>query len=313
MADKLVFMEKFNSKYLSKEDILKLYNKLSDIGRIPLKNFENLQKMLYRTNYMMKCGNSYRKATKEEYVNGAYGVYSEKESILDAYKTKYIDILLDYILKGFTYDKDINSKKLIEVYEYMLTDSFISDLSVIMCAEPFVFNSCESKYEEYTKDILLLLKKELDPDYGTNYERTTFKIVAKLLKTKNYVPTQSQFKCINIEYSKLKKHRIELDKEVVKFAQTILNIVKVDDSYTEMLVNIASQAVNKNFLTDKQKNVLISFNLDKYMSSRGISVNSESNKLEKNTCDMAFMDIELTQDEIDELPSFDTFNTGGIK
>lgn len=312
MADNLVFMEKFNSKYLSKEDILKLYNKLSDNGRIPLKNFENLQKMLYRTNYMMKCGNFYRKATREEYVNGAYGVYSEKESILDAYKTKYIDIVLDYILKGFTYDKDINAKKLIEVYEYMFTDSFISDLSVIMGAEPFAFNKCESKYEEYTKDILTLLKRELDPDYGTNYERTTFKIVAKMLKTKNYIPTQSQFKCINIEYSKLKKHRTELDKELITFAQKVINTVKVDDSYTEMLVNIANQAVSKNFLTEKQKNVLVAFNLDKYMSSRGISVGSESNKLGNNLNDSVYEDIQLSQDEIDELPSFDTFNTGGI-
>jgi hypothetical protein len=312
MADNLVFMEKFNSKYLSKEDILKLYNKLSDNGRIPLKNFENLQKMLYRTNYMMKCGNSYRKATREEYVNGAYGVYSEKESILDAYKTNYIDIVLDYILKGFTYDKDINAKKLIEVYEYMFTDSFVSDLSVIMGAEPFVFNRCESKYEEYTKDILTLLKRELDPDYGTNYERTTFKIVAKMLKTKNYIPTQSQFKCINIEYSKLKKHRTELDKELITFAQKVINTVKVDDSYTEMLVNIANQAVSKNFLTEKQKNVLVAFNLDKYMSSRGISVGSESNKLGNNLNDSVYEDIQLSQDEIDELPSFDTFNTGGI-
>lgn len=312
MADNLVFMEKFNSKYLSKEDILKLYNKLSDNGRIPLKNFENLQKMLYRTNYMMKCGNSYRKATREEYVNGAYGVYSEKESILDAYKTKYIDIVLDYILKGFTYDKDINAKKLIEVYEYMFTDSFVSDLSVIMGAEPFVFNRCESKYEEYTKDILTLLKRELDPDYGTNYERTTFKIVAKMLKTKNYIPTQSQFKCINIEYSKLKKHKTELDKELITFAQKVINTVKVDDSYTEMLVNIANQAVSKNFLTEKQKNVLVAFNLDKYMSSRGISVGSESNKLGNNLNDSVYEDIQLSQDEIDELPSFDTFNTGGI-
>ena len=312
MADNLVFMEKFNSKYLSKEDILKLYNKLSDNGRIPLKNFENLQKMLYRTNYMMKCGNSYRKATREEYVNGAYGIYSEKESILDAYKTKYIDIVLDYILKGFTYDKDINAKKLIEVYEYMFTDSFVSDLSVIMSAEPFVFNRCESKYEEYTKDILTLLKRELDPDYGTNYERTTFKIVAKMLKTKNYIPTQLQFKCINIEYSKLKKHRTELDKELITFAQKVINTVKVDDSYTEMLVNIANQAVSKNFLTEKQKNVLVAFNLDKYMSSRGISVGSESNKLGNNLNDSVYEDIQLSQDEIDELPSFDTFNTGGI-
>ena len=312
MADNLVFMEKFNSKYLSKEDILKLYNKLSDNGRIPLKNFENLQKMLYRTNYMMKCGNSYRKATREEYVNGAYGVYSEKESILDAYKTKYIDIVLDYILKGFTYDKDINAKKLIEVYEYMFTDNFVSDLSVIMGAEPFVFNKRESKYEEYTKDILTLLKRELDPDYGTNYERTTFKIVAKMLKTKNYIPTQSQFKCINIEYSKLKKHRTELDKELITFAQKVINTVKVDDSYTEMLVNIANQAVSKNFLTEKQKNVLVAFNLDKYMSSRGISVGSESNKLGNNLNDSVYEDIQLSQDEIDELPSFDTFNTGGI-
>lgn len=312
MADNLVFMEKFNSKYLSKEDILKLYNKLSDNGRIPLKNFDNLQKMLYRTNYMMKCGNSHRKATREEYVNGAYGVYSEKESILDAYKTKYIDIVLDYILKGFTYDKDINAKKLIEVYEYMFTDSFVSDLSVIMSAEPFVFNRCESKYEEYTKDILTLLKRELDPDYGTNYERTTFKIVAKMLKTKNYIPTQSQFKCINIEYSKLKKHRTELDKELITFAQKVISTVKVDDSYTEMLVNIANQAVSKNFLTEKQKNVLVAFNLDKYMSSRGISVGSESNKLGNNLNDSVYEDIQLSQDEIDELPSFDTFNTGGI-
>ena len=312
MADNLVFMEKFNSKYLSKEDILKLYNKLSDNGRIPLKNFENLQKMLYRTNYMMKCGNSYRKATREEYVNGAYGVYSEKESILDAYKTKYIDIVLDYILKGFTYDKDINAKKLIEVYEYMFTDSFVSDLSVIMSAEPFVFNRCESKYEEYTKDILTLLKRELDPDYGTNYERITFKIVAKMLKTKNYIPTQSQFKCINIEYSKLKKHRTELDKELITFAHKVISTVKVDDSYTEMLVNIANQAVSKNFLTEKQKNVLVAFNLDKYMISRGISVGSESNKLGNNLNDSVYEDIQLSQDEIDELPSFDTFNTGGI-
>ena len=78
-----------------------------------------------------------------------------------------------------------------------------------------------------------------------------------------------------------------------------------------MLVNIANQAVSKNFLTEKQKNVLVAFNLDKYMSSRGISVGSESNKL-GNLNDSVYEDIQLSQDEIDELPSFDTFNTGGI-
>ena len=207
-----------------------------------------------------------RLATKLEVSKAVFGVYYEKESILDFYKTKYISIILDYITTGKTYERSIDKNKLISVFEYMMSEEFIGDLSKIKNAPEFSFYDKEVDISncELTIDVLKTLKKELDPDYGSDYSKIAFKIAKNCLKNKDYLLSKSQLSTVEIEYNKLKRNK-ELAFDVLDKARKVKANIDRNSSYCNMIYDIACQALNKGSLSEKQEKLLVDY-FDKELS-----------------------------------------------
>lgn len=282
----LPFMLEFKGAYLTKDDIFELYKKLSNDGEIGIGNFRVLNNSLYKKKYMFKTDKSSRLATKLEVEKAVYGVFYIKESILDFYKTKYISILLDYITSGKTYETSINKNKLISTYEYMMTDEFISDLHKIKNAPEFDFYDKDIDISncELTVDVLKEIKKELDPDYGTEYSKIAFKIAKQSLKSKDYILSENQFSIISIEYSKIKKRVNSVSIEVIDAARQVKSNISRDNSYCNMIYDIANQALEKGSLSDKQEKLLIDY-FEKEIKAKSLdksSDNTDNNSIETN-------------------------------
>lgn len=262
----LPFIREYTGKYLAKEDILELYKKLSYDGKVSLENFKVLNNSLYKKKYMFKEPNGDRLATKLEVAKAVFGVYYEKESILDLYKTKYISIILDYITTGKTYERSIDKNKLISVFEYMMYEEFIGDLTKIKNAPEFRFYEKEVDISdcELTIDVLKTLKKELDPDYGSEYSKIAFKIAKNCLKNKDYLLSKSQLSTVEIEYNKLKRNK-ELAFDVLDKARKVKANIDRNSSYCNMIYDIACQALNKGSLSEKQEKLLVDY-FDKELS-----------------------------------------------
>lgn len=273
----LPFMLEFKGAYLTKDDILELYKKLSNDGEIGIGNFRVLNNSLYKKKYMFKTDKGSRLATKLEVENAVYGVFYKKESILEFYKTKYISILLDYITSGKTYETSINKNKLISTYEYMMTDEFISDLHKIKNAPEFDFYNKDVDISncELTVDVLKEIKKELDPDYGTEYSKIAFKIAKQALKNKDYILSENQFSIISIEYSKIKKRVNSVSIEVIDVARQVKSNISRDNSYCNMIYDIANQALEKGSLSEKQEKLLIDY-FEKEIKTKALDKSSDN-------------------------------------
>jgi len=295
----LPFMLEFKGAYLTKDDIFELYKKLSNDGEIGIGNFRVLNNSLYKKKYMFKTDKGSRLATKLEVEKAVYGVFYKKESILEFYKTKYISILLDYITSGKTYETSINKNKLISTYEYMMTDEFISDLHKIKNAPEFDFYDKDIDISncELTVDVLKEIKKELDPDYGTEYSKIAFKIAKQALKSKDYILSENQFSIISIEYSKIKKRVNSVSIEVIDVARKVKLNISRDNSYCNMIYDIANQALEKGSLSDKQEKLLIDY-FEKEIKTKALdksSDNTGNNSIETNKSSLK---------RFDDLPDF---------
>lgn len=295
----LPFMLEFKGAYLTKGDIFELYKKLSNDGEIGIGNFRVLSNSLYKKKYMFKTDKGSRLATKLEVEKAVYGVFYKKESILEFYKTKYISILLDYITSGKTYETSINKNKLISTYEYMMTDEFISDLHKIKNAPEFDFYDKDIDISncELTVDVLKEIKKELDPDYGTEYSKIAFKIAKQALKSKDYILSENQFSIISIEYSKIKKRLNSVGIEVIDVARQVKSNISRDNSYCNMIYDIANQALEKGSLSDKQEKLLIDY-FEKEIKTKALdksSDNTGNNSIETNKSSLK---------RFDDLPDF---------
>ena len=299
----LPFMLEFKGAYLTKDDIFELYKKLSNDGEIGIGNFRVLNNSLYKKKYMFKSDKGSRLATKLEVEKAVYGVFYKKESILEFYKTKYISILLDYITSGKTYETSINKNKLISTYEYMMTDEFISDLHKIKTAPEFDFYDKDIDISncELTIDVLKEIKKELDPDYGTEYSKIAFKIAKQALKSKDYILSENQFSIVSIEYSKIKKRLNSVGIEVIDIARQVKSNISRDNSYCNMIYDIANQALEKGSLSDKQEKLLIDY-FEKEIKTKALdksSDNTGNNSIETNKSSLKIFD---------DLPDFNDFD-----
>lgn len=301
----LPFMLEFKGAYLTKDDILELYKKLSNDGEIGIGNFRVLNNSLYKKKYMFKTDKGSRLATKLEVEKAVYGVFYKKESILEFYKTKYISILLDYITSGKTYETSINKNKLISTYEYMMTDEFISDLHKIKNAPEFDFYNKDIDISncELTVDVLKEIKKELDPDYGTEYSKIAFKIAKQALKNKDYILSENQFSIISIEYSKIKKRLNSVGIEVIEVARQVKSNISRDNSYCNMIYDIANQALEKGSLSDKQEKLLIDY-FEKEIKTKSLDKSSDKSS-DSDTTNNAGNDANKSSlKRFDDLPDF---------
>lgn len=304
----LPFMLEFKGAYLTKDDIFELYKKLSNDGEIGIGNFRVLNNSLYKKKYMFKTDKGSRLATKLEVEKAVYGVFYKKESILEFYKTKYISILLDYITSGKTYETSINKNKLISTYEYMMTDEFISDLHKIKNAPEFDFYDKDIDISncELTVDVLKEIKKELDPDYGTEYSKIAFKIAKQALKSKDYILSENQFSIISIEYSKIKKRVNNVSIEVIDVARQVKSNISRDNSYCNMIYDIANQALEKGSLSDKQEKLLLDY-FEKEIKTKALDKSSDNpdKSLDNDTTDNAGNDANKSSlKRFDDLPDF---------
>lgn len=303
----LPFMLEYKGAYLTKDDILELYKKLSNDGEIAIGNFRVLNNSLYKKKYMFKTDKSSRLATKLEVEKAVYGVFYKKESILDFYKTKYISIILDYITSGKTYETSISRNKLISTYEYMMTDEFISDLHKIKNAPEFDFYGKDVDISncELTIDVLKEIKKELDPDYGTEYGKIAFKIAKQALKSKDYILSENQFSIISIEYSKIKKKVNSVSLEVIDVARKVKSNISRDNSYCNMIYDIANQALEKGSLSDKQEKLLIDY-FEKEIKTKALDMSSDksSDKSSDNTDNTGNETNKSSLKRFDDLPDF---------
>lgn len=304
----LPFMLEFKGAYLTKDDIFELYKKLSNDGEIGIGNFRVLNNSLYKKKYMFKTDKGSRLATKLEVEKAVYGVFYKKESILEFYKTKYISILLDYITSGKTYETSINKNKLISTYEYMMTDEFISDLHKIKNAPEFDFYDKDIDISncELTVDVLKEIKKELDPDYGTEYSKIAFKIAKQALKSKDYILSENQFSIISIEYSKIKKRLNSVGIEVIDVARQVKSNISRDNSYCNMIYDIANQALEKGSLSEKQEKLLIDY-FEKEIKTKALDKSSDNTgkSLDNDTTDNAGNDANKSSlKRFDDLPDF---------
>ena len=304
----LPFMLEFKGAYLTKDDIFELYKKLSNDGEIGIGNFRVLNNSLYKKKYMFKTDKGSRLATKLEVEKAVYGVFYKKESILEFYKTKYISILLDYITSGKTYETSINKNKLISTYEYMMTDEFISDLHKIKNAPEFDFYDKDIDISncELTVDVLKEIKKELDPDYGTEYSKIAFKIAKQALKSKDYILSENQFSIISIEYSKIKKRLNSVGIEVIDVARQVKSNISRDNSYCNMIYDIANQTLDKGSLSEKQEKLLIDY-FEKEIKTKSLDKSSDNTgkSLDNDTTDNAGNDANKSSlKRFDDLPDF---------
>ena len=284
----LPFMLDYRGAYLVKEDILELYKKLSNDGKIDLKNFSNLKLSLYKKKYMIKAEKSTRLATKEEVEKAVYGVYYDKESILNFYTTKYIALILDYITTGKSYETSINKNKLIEIYEYMFTDKFISDLYTIKSANQpkFYEKNTDTSDCELMVDVLKVIREELDPDFGTDYSKKAFSIAKYALKNKSYILSKSQFSIIEIEYKKIKNKNNSISLDILDKARKIKSSIARNSSYSNMIYDIACQAIEKNYLSKKQEKLLLEYK----EVNKDIKQDAESNINEMPDFDLGSFD-----------------------
>lgn len=298
----LPFMLEFKGAYLTKDDILELYKKLSNDGEIGIGNFKVLNNSLYKKKYMFKTDKGSRLATKLEVEKDVYGVFYIKESILDFYKTKYISIILDYITSGKTYETSISRNKLISTYEYMMTDEFISDLHKIKNAPEFDFYNKDIDISncELTVDVLKEIKKELDPDYGTEYSKIAFKIAKQALKNKDYILSENQFSIISIEYSKIKKRGNSVSIEVIEVARQVKSNISRDNSYCNMIYDIASQALEKGSLSEKQEKLLIDY-FEKEIKTKSLDKSSDKSSDNDNASNAT---NKSSLKRFDDLPDF---------
>lgn len=299
----LPFMVEYKGAYLTKDDILELYKKLSYDGKVGIENFRVLNNSLYKKKYMIKTLKGSRLATKDEVSKAVYGVYYEKESILDFYKTKYISIILDYITAGKSYETSINKNKLISVYEYMMSDEFISDLPKIKNAPEFDFynKNVDTSENELMIDVLKEIKKELDPDYGSKYSKIAFNIAKNALKSKCYILSKNQFGIIEVEYNKLKRNN-DIAYDILDKARKVkANIVR-NSSYCNMIYDIACQAIDKGYLSEKQEKLLVDY-FEKELSNKDLD-SSQDKVTVKHTEPKTELDSSDEKQKFDELPEF---------
>lgn len=185
----------------------------------------------------------------------------------------------------------------------MMTDGFISDLHKIKNAPEFDFYDKDIDISncELTVDALKEIKKELDPDYGTEYSKIAFKIAKQALKNKDYILSENQFSIISIEYSKIKKRVNSVSIEVIDVARQVKSNISRDNSYCNMIYDIANQALEKGSLSDKQEKLLIDY-FEKEIKTKALdksSDNTDNNSIETNKSSLK---------RFDDLPDFNDFD-----
>ena len=278
--------------------IVQTYKYLTSDGRISLEIFPNMVSTLYRSVYYTNAANGERIATKREKEKMLAGVFKKKTLIVSPESEKNVLICAWVMMNNEKYYNMIKNlpkisdvkdkiktyiKDIIASMDYMVSHEFMEEDSKKMLNTP-VFNdyldSAEDEVIENVKiiDMLKLIKKELDPDYGSTYENIAWKIANQSLKTKRYDLSEKQMAIIENNYNNLIRKKKEQDpnsdyketnnssrqekinvysEELAKKAKEVKKFVnkqktKNTNSYYKMLLDIINKMNKSKFVTEKQ-------------------------------------------------------------
>lgn len=278
--------------------IVQTYKYLTSDGQISLEIFPNMVSTLYRSVYYTNAANGERIATKREKEKMLAGVFKKKTLIVSPESEKNVLICAWVMMNNEKYYNMIKNlpkisdvkdkiktyiKDIIASMDYMVSHEFMEEDSRKMLNTP-VFNdyldSAEDEVIENVKiiDMLKLIKKELDPDYGSTYENIAWKIANQSLKTKRYDLSEKQMAIIENNYNNLIRKKKEQDpnsdyketnnssrqekinvysEELAKKAKEVKKFVnkqktKNTNSYYKMLLDIINKMNKSKFVTEKQ-------------------------------------------------------------
>lgn len=211
--------------------IVQTYKYLTKNGEISIEIFPNMVKTLYREVYYTNAVNGERLATKKEKAKMLAGVFKKKTSLLSKENEKnvlicawvmtnndvYYNMIKDLPKINDTKDKiKTFIKDIINSMDYMVSHEFMEEDSKKMLETP-VFNdyldSAEDEVVENIKilDMLKLIKRELDPEYGSYYENLAWNIASQAIKNKRYDLSEKQMKIIENNYNNLMRKMREKD------------------------------------------------------------------------------------------------------
>lgn len=203
--------------------IVQAYKYLTKDGKISMSIFPVVVKQLYREVYYTNAANGERLATKKEKNKMLAGVFKKRTCLLSKENEKNVLIcawvmmnddkfynmasslakIRDTKDKIKTYIHDI-----IESMDYMVSNEFIEEDKRKLLETPVFddyLDDAEDEVIENVKilDMLKLIKRELDPEYGTNYENIAWNIANQAIKRKNYDLSEKQLAVIENNYNKL--------------------------------------------------------------------------------------------------------------
>lgn len=278
--------------------IVQTYKYLTKDGSISLDIFPNMVSTLYRSIYYTNAANGERVATKREKEKMLAGVFKKKTLIVSPESEKNVLIcawvmmnneLYYNMIKDLPKISDVKDKiktyikDIIASMDYMVSHEFVEEDAKKMLNTP-VFNdyldSAEDEVIENVKiiDMLKLIKKELDPDYGSNYENLAWKIANQSLKNKRYALSEKQMAIIENNYNNLIRKKKEQDpngnyketnnsnrqtkinvycEELAKKAKEVKKFVnkqkiKNTNNYYKMILDIINKMNKSKFVTEKQ-------------------------------------------------------------
>ena len=286
--------------------IVQTYKYLTNDGSISLEIFPNMVKTLYRETYYTNAANGERLATKKEKAKMLAGVFKKKVSLLSKENEKNVLICAWVMTNNEVYYNMIKDlpkindvkdkiktyiKDIISSMDYMVSHEFVEEDSKKLLNTP-VFNdyldSAEDEVLENVKilDMLKLIKKELDPEYGSAYENLGWKIASQAIKNKRYDLSEKQMAIIENNYNSIIRKKKEKDPdgdykevnarkdnkdeskqervnvyctELVDKAKKVKKFInkkktKNTNGYYKMILDIIDKIEKKKFATEKQAN-----------------------------------------------------------
>lgn len=248
--------------------IIETYKFLTSNGKCSVKIFEGMAKMLYRDHFFTNTANGERVATKKEKDKMLAGVFNRKTHLLNSENEKNV-LVSAWVMTNNTkyynridkFAKIADDKDKIKTYideiiksmEYMVSSDFLEVDSKILLNTPEHSDYLDSADDEIVEnmkivDMVKLIKKELDPQYGDYYENLAWKIASECIRKKNYELSEKQLKVIENNYNKILRKKKESDGDT----STENNNIKTNNVYCEELVEKAKEV--KKYIRKNIKN-----------------------------------------------------------
>ncbi len=252
--------------------ILEAYDVVTGNGKHKISLMETIANKLYKETLVVYGEYGERLATKREVRKMPAGVVKKKELLISEEAERNIYIATWVLTNNNNYYKraklveckstedmiESNVNEIISALTYVVDGDFLgSDQKKILAGNAPIeyLDSADDELEEDIKivNMLKLVKKELDPDYGDWYSKLAWKIASDCIRKKKYELSEKQYKIIEDNYNKIVNNKkITGDKDASKF-KTTSNAVQVADDYNKYSDELLKKSVEvKKFVTNKK-------------------------------------------------------------